>query len=88
MKIKKLACLTLALMIIATVCSCGKKGVTILQAPYDKEAQHEFLQGDAVNIGEYTLTFDEKLGFPILAKEGATKVWDSSLGDTFISSSN
>ena len=87
MKIKKLACLTLALMIIATICSCGKKGVTILQAPYDKETQHEFSQGEAVNVGDYTLTFDEKLGFPILAKEGATKVWDSSLGDTFISSS-
>ncbi len=87
MKIKKLACLTLALMIIATVCSCGNEDVTILQAPYDKDTQYEFLQGDAVNIGDYTLTFDEKLGFPILAKEGATKVWDSSLADTFISSS-
>ena len=64
MNIKKLICLILAVMILGSLCGCGKKGITILPAAYDSTTQHEFsTTGDVAKVGVYNLAFDEKLGF-------------------------
>ena len=67
MKIKKLICLVLAVMILGSLSGCGKKGVTILPATYDSTTQYDFTsKGDVAKVGIYNLAFDEKLGFPML----------------------
>lgn len=87
MKIKKIACLILSLAIIATICGCAKKGVVIMPAAYDSTTQYDFsLKGEPVTVGDYTLSFDDSLGFPIVSKDGTDKVWDSSVEALFASS--
>lgn len=88
MKIKKIACLILALIIVATICGCGEKGITILPAPYDSETKYDItVSGKVAKSGDYTLYLDENLGFPILTKDGTSKKWDSSLAGSFVASS-
>lgn len=88
MKIKKIACLILALMITTSICGCGNKGVTIIPAVYDSQAQHEFTaNGVVANMGDYSLSFDGALGFPVVTKNGSAKKWDSSLEGSFAASS-
>ena len=88
MKIKNILCLILAVMILTSICGCGKEGITILPAPYDNQTQYDFaLSGNIVKAGEYSLLFNGKLGFPTLHKEGHEKVWDSSIAGSFAASS-
>lgn len=88
MKFKKIACLMSVMMILATVCGCGKKSVTILPAPYDSQTQYDFtLNGEIATVGDYSLSFEGNLGFPVLAKNGSAKKWDSSLENSFAASS-
>ena len=88
MKIKKILCLILALIILASVCGCGKKGVTILPAAYDSQTMYDFgLKGQIAKVGDYSLSFNGNLGFPILNKDGSSKKWDSSLNSSFAASS-
>lgn len=87
MKIKKLVCLILAVMILASICGCGKKGVTILPAPYDSTTQYDFsVKGEVAKVGSYTLAFDEKSGFPVVYNDESKKKWDSSLKGSFAAS--
>lgn len=80
MKIKNIVCLILAVMILASICGCGKKGVTILPAPYDSTTQYDFsVKGEIAKVGSYTLAFDEKFGFPVVYNDETGKKWDSSL---------
>lgn len=88
MNIKKILCLILAVIILSSICGCGKKGVTILPAQYDSQTQYDFvLNNEIAKAGEYSLSFDGKLGFPILSKETSAKNWDSSLAGSFAASS-
>ena len=88
MKFKKIACLILALMITSSVSGCGKKGITIIPAAYDSQTMHEFTSNGVVaTTGDYSLSFDGKLGFPIVEKKGTDKKWDSSLKNSFAASS-
>ena len=82
MNFKKISCLFLAAMILFGVCGCGKdNNIVILPAVYDSNTQYEFTgAGEAATVGDYTLSFDEKLGFPSLSVKDYKRVWDSSLG--------
>lgn len=88
MKAKKIVCLILALMILISICGCGKKDSTILAAPYDSTTQYDFsTKGEVAKVGDYTLAFDDKLGFPMVYKAGTEKKWDASLAGAFTASS-
>lgn len=81
MNFKKISCLILAVMILSAVCGCGKKGIVILPAAYDSQTQYEFPgTGEVASAGGFSLSFDEKFGFPIFSGESFQKRWDSSLG--------
>ena len=82
MNFKKISCLFLAAMLLLGLCGCGKSNdIVILPAVYDSNTQYEFTgAGEVATVGDYTLSFDEKLGFPILSVKDFKKAWDSSLG--------
>ncbi len=87
MKIKNILCLILAVIILASVCGCGKKGITILPAAYDSQTIYDFtINGEIAKVEDYSLSFNGKLGFPTLYKEGSQKVWDSSLAESLSAS--
>lgn len=87
MNFKRISCLFLAAMLLFGLCGCGKEGVVILPAAYDSQTQFEFAGGDAVaTSGDFTLSFDKKLGFPILSGKDFQKKWDSSLGGNIAAS--
>lgn len=87
MSFKKISCLALAVMLTAAVCGCGNKGVVILPAAYDSQTQYDFADAaQDITVGDYTLSFDEKLGFPIFSGGDSGKKWDSSLGGNIAAS--
>ena len=86
MKFKKISCLFLTAVLLLGACACGKNDIVIVPAAYDSETQYEFA-AETVSAGDYTLSFDKKLGFPILSKKDFEKKWDSSLGGNMAASS-
>ena len=86
MNFKKFFCLALAVTALSVACGCGKKGVIIIPAAYDNQTQYEFVGGEAASVGDFTLSFDEKSGFPIFSGSNFQKIWDSSLGGNIAAS--
>lgn len=86
MSFKRISCFILTAVLLLGACACGKSDIVILPAAYDSATQYEFA-GEAVTVGDYTLSFDKKLGFPVLSGKGFDKKWDSSLGGNMAASS-
>ena len=86
MNFKRISCFILTAVLLLGACACGKNDIIILPAAYDSTTQYEFA-GEAATKGDYTLSFDKKLGFPILSGKGFDKRWDSSLGSNMAASS-
>ena len=86
MSFKKISCLFFAAVLLLCATACGKDDIVILPAAYDSTTRYDFKDAGSANAGDYTLSFDKKLGFPIFSAKDFSKKWDSSLGGNMAAS--